>query len=273
MSEADRKLSPTTPTNRFKQNSLRHIFRLCNCLVCSNLSASERPAIHSFLSEGMMSPKPRTVFLRGGGFCLPHFWIAKRIEEECSPAGGLGVAILCENLLEGISSHSPFLEESTIANQRRRDLGFSQKKSDKKRWRLLLPSFSCTFCRNNQDREWALLEELNAPVVEDEWSQLLADAPSCLGHTYLALQVWQRVAARAWIGTCFRIQTQNLTAEFSEYIRKRVWQCHDEPRGSEQDAVPSIQFLVGLMNQFPNKESHQVDPSNGKTAGGKRHAQ
>ena len=63
--------------------SLPDSLRVGDCLICSNLVQAEQRSIHSFFWEGMMSPdRP-----------------AKRIEDERWPAGGIGVAILCENLV------------------------------------------------------------------------------------------------------------------------------------------------------------------------------
>ena len=89
------------------ESSLEESLRPGECLVCSNLAHSERHSIHSFLWEGMMSSHARSAFLEGGGFCARHFWIAKRVEDECWPAGGIGLAILCENLIERAIGNLP----------------------------------------------------------------------------------------------------------------------------------------------------------------------
>jgi hypothetical protein len=272
LSEAGQKLSPAKRTNWFKQNSLGRSFRPGKCLICSNLIASERRAIHSFLHEGMMAPEPRAVFLRGGGFCLRHFWIAKRIEEECWPAGGIGVAILCENLLEGFSPPVP----------PRKQRGSRLSASHQKNGELRSPGFACTFCRDNRERERALLEELNDLVTESEWSKTLTDAPLCLSHTWLAFRFWRGERARAWIDAYFRSRREQLVADVREFIRKRDWQYRNDQGGSEQHAVPSaIEFLVGLVDQFPEKLPRELVKSQAagevgsspEPAEGRRHAQ
>lgn len=268
MRGADQKLSAPSRTNWFKQSSLRRSFRPGKCLLCSNLIASERRSIHSFLYEGMMSPEPRAVFLRSGGFCLRHFWIAKRIEEECWPAGGIGLAILCENLLDEFSYSSLFAGQN---GRRSRSSRFSPQKDGEAR----LTGFACTFCRDNQEREHALLQELNELVTENEWSKLLADAPLCLRHASLALRLWQGDEARGWIETYFRAKSEQLASAVREYIRKRDWQYRNEPAGTEQDAVPrAIEFLAGLVDQFPDKDHHQLRGGqtgcSAETEGGKR---
>jgi hypothetical protein len=274
LSGADQKLSSPRRTNWFKQSSLRRSFSPGKCLVCSNLIATERRAIRSFLYEGMMSPEPRAIFLRSGGFCLRHFWIAKRIEEECWPTGGIGVAILCENLLDEFSSASLFAGQK---GRRSRSSRFSRRKESEMR----LPSFACTFCRDNREREHALLEELEDLVTKGEWSKLLTDAPFCLGHSWLALRFWQGDEARAWIEKYFRTRRDQLAADVKEYIRKRDRQYRDEPPGSEQGAVPhAIEFLVGLVDQFPDTDRHEPARFEGgseacrsaEMKGGKRHA-
>jgi hypothetical protein len=276
LDEASQKPSPPRRPNWFIENSLRNSFRPGKCLICSNLIAAERRAIHSFLYEGMMAPQPRAHFLEGGGFCLRHFWIAKRIEEECWPAGGIGVAILCENLLQQVPS-----EPSSPAKRRRRRRLRGLGDQEDHDWRL--PGFACAFCRDNEERERALLQELGKLIGEHEWSEMLADAPPCFGHTWLAFQLWEHTDAHGWIESYVRKQREHLNAAVREFIRKRDWQYRNEPRGPEQDAVPrAIEFLVGPVEQFPDKDKQsrhcrdsratERSSSFAETPGGNRHA-
>jgi hypothetical protein len=246
MSAPAREQTPPRQANWFTQSSLRQSFRRGECLICSNVIASERRSIHSFLYEGMMSPGVRKHFLKGGGFCPRHFWIAKRIEEECWRAGGIGVAILCENLMGQIPSELP-----------------APGSPDRKRvWRgvrrgepldgLRLPGFACGYCQENEDRERSLLPELERLLDQQEWSAMLQDAPLCLRHAWLASRLWQRAEARGWLCSRFQDLRKQLANDLQEFIRKHDWQHRDEPLGRERDAVPrAIRFLVGLERQFP----------------------
>jgi hypothetical protein len=177
MKGAGQNLSPQKQTNWFTQSSLRHSFRPDECLICSHLIASEWRAIHPFIYEGIMAPGPRNHFLRGGGFCLLHFWIAKRIEEECWPEGGIGVAILCENHGQEIPSGLP-----TFWN-RNRGPSFRRLRCNPKTDSLHSPGFDCTFCRDNQESEASLLREIEHLLDEKDWFRMLRDAPLRFRHT------------------------------------------------------------------------------------------
>jgi hypothetical protein len=220
----------------------------------------------------MMAPQPRAHFLQGGGFCLRHFWIAKRIEEECWPAGGIGVAILCENLLQQLSSQ-PLSPVKRRRGGRLR--GWNQEDRDSR-----LPGFACAFCRDNEERERALLQEVGELISEHKWSEMLADAPPCFEHAWLDFQLWERTDAHSWIEGYVEKQRERLNAAVREFIRKRDWQYRNEPRGPEKDAVlRAIEFLVGPAEQFPDKDKQsraccesQATGSLGEIRGGKRDA-
>jgi hypothetical protein len=87
----------------FTHDLLERAMRGGGCIICGALRMSERKSIHSFLYEGMMSPLVRRRFLDGEGFCARHFAIAREIEDECWPEGGIGVAILCQDLVRQVS--------------------------------------------------------------------------------------------------------------------------------------------------------------------------
>jgi hypothetical protein len=156
----------------FTEKSLEESRRVGECLICSNLVYSERHAIYSFLWEGMMSSIVRDQFLRGDGFCSRHFWIAKQIEEDCWPAGGIGVAILCENLVSRALRVLPTAQTNSPAGQRTM---FRLKKREARSSR---PGDRCMFCADWQEREEALIETLETLRNRPEWSDRLTESPS-----------------------------------------------------------------------------------------------
>lgn len=193
-----------------------------------------------------MSPDVRQDFLKGGGFCLRHFWEAKRIEERCWPAGGIGVALLCENLIRRYSVETTeYLDE----NQRRplRFLRRSQKRRD-----FCAPGFRCTFCQDNEEREKHLVQVIKELIEQPTWSKMLEEAPLCLRHAVLALNMWGDSLSQERIREHFQGHLCQLTTDIEEFIRKSDWQYRNEPKGRERDAVfRAIEYLVGLDLQFP----------------------
>jgi hypothetical protein len=229
----------------FIEMSLADTLRLGECLVCSNLLYSERRAIHSFLWEGMMSSQVRGKFLKGGGFCSRHFWIAKRIEDDCWPAGGIGIAILCENLVAHAIADLP----------RETDLGRPEHMNPFRRKRDIqvpLHGFDCMFCRDWLEREESLIETLEYLGNNPTWSQKLEQSPLCVHHALLALRIWRDTEDKQQARSALETRLRELQADLNEFIRKHDWNHRDEPFGRERDAVErAIQVLTGLARQFP----------------------
>lgn len=248
MTQAVPKLASQKRAHWFTESSLRQSFRVGQCLVCSNLIVAERHSIRSFLYEGMMSPDAREDFLKCGGFCLRHFWVAKRIEEQCWPAGGIGIALLCENLVRRYSVEATqYVDE----NQRR---SFRVLRRNRKRRNFRSPGFGCMFCQDNKERERHLLQTIEELIEQTTWSMMLEDGPLCLRHGVLALSLWQQPSSQERIRECFQSHLSQLTEDIDEFIRKSDWQQRNEPKGPEQDAVfHAIEYLVGLKRQFPGE--------------------
>lgn len=242
----------------FTESSLEESLRPGECLVCSNLDRSERHSIHSFLWEGMMSPHARTAFLAGRGFCARHFGIAKRIEDECWPAGGIGVAILCENLIDQAVEQLPAQEDLSRPDSH----GLFRRKREA---RLCSPGSECIFCRERSEREGSLLDALQFLKYRPAWAQNLRRSPLCVCHSLLALRIWKNPTDRQQLRTTLVGYLQELQAELREFIRKHDWNCRDEPLGPEKDSVfRAIQILTGLQRQFPFQGTGaEGDRSNG----------
>jgi hypothetical protein len=200
--------------------------------------ASERKGIHSFLYEGMMSPSVRRNFLNGGGFCLRHFWMAKEIEEETWLTGGIGIAILCEDLTRlanaGLVNVVAVEPNSRTALLRRRKA------------QPFVPGESCIFCRDNADKEQFSAEVLEELVDEQEFARPLARNGLCIRHGQLALQLWKDSPKREELFAHLKTQVSELATDLREFIRKHDYQYRDEPRGREQDSVlRAIRAFVG----------------------------
>jgi hypothetical protein len=200
----------------------------------------------------MMSSAVRGDFLATGGFCARHFWIAKRIEEECWPAGGIGLALLCEDLLKRVASdvHPLTRGESSNTFERRR----SERAGDDRnasRW-------GCFFCAENWRHERDLLVELDDLVFEAEWRELLVQGSLCVHHARLASALWKNVESLAWLRSRFEKQVAELSAAVVEFVAKQDWRHRQEPHGQEQAAVAlAISFLVGLSRRFPVREGEE----------------
>jgi hypothetical protein len=228
----------------FTESSLSESLRFGECLICSNLIHSERHAIHSFLWEGMMSPHVRGAFLEGGGFCARHFWIAKRTEEDGWRSGGVGVAILCENLVDHAIRELPREAELT-----RRTMGPFQ---FKRTVNVPPPGAGCIFCHDWMVREEALLEILEYLRHKPAWFEKLERSPLCVHHALMALQIWREPDDKLQLRCALEEHLRQLLADLKEFIRKHDWNHRDEPLGREKDAVlRAIQVLTGLARQFP----------------------
>jgi hypothetical protein len=188
--------------------------------------------MRAFLYEGMMSPDVRHDFLEGGGFCLRHFAMAVEIEDECWPAGGFGVAILCEDVLRKAQAAVECIRPSK--NGRRRS-GVA-----------LEPGSACIFCSENRRKEQALVEVLEELSDEDEFAAPLNAGRLCLGHVQLALNTWKDSAKHEWLAAALRERSAALAADLREFIRKHDYQFRDEPKGREQHSVRrTAEFLFG----------------------------
>ena len=245
-------MGTTSPLARFEshshwftETSLEDSLHLGECLICSNLLFSERRAIHSFLWEGMMSPRLRSAFLEGGGFCARHFWMAKRIEDDGWRSGGVGVAILCENLARSAIEN---LASETHSNRPAALRWFRRKRS----LSLPLPVQGCIFCRDSMARQESLVEILEFLKDKSAWSERLARSPLCMRHGLMALQIWTKPQSKSQLRAALEEYLKQLEADLEEFIRKHDWNHRDEPLGREKDSVlRAIEFLTGLATQFP----------------------
>jgi hypothetical protein len=229
----------------FTEMSLADSLRIGECLVCSNLIYAERRSIHSFLWEGMMSPVVRAKFLKGGGFCARHFWIAKRIEEECGPAGGIGVAILCENLVAKVVAELP--AETDL--RRTEPLGPFRRRKD---IHLPAPGCGCIFCLDWIEREESLIATLEYLKNKPVWSDKLEQSPLCVHHSRSALRIWNESENKQQILSALATRLRDLQADLNDFIRKHDWNHRHEPLGREKDSVQrAIPILTGLERHFP----------------------
>jgi len=229
----------------FTESSLTESSRSGDCLICSNLVHSERQMIHSFLWEGMMSSQARTDFLEGGGFCPRHFWIAKRIEEDEWPSGGIGVAILCESIVAKAIQDLPNPKELS----RRPAIGPFR---EKPRVEVSSPGSDCIFCRDQRDREESLVEILEFLKHKPGWSEKLAQSPLCVRHALMAFRMWREPVDKLQLRTALDEYLCQLQTDLKEFIRKHDWNYRHEPLGREKNAViRAIQALTGLARQFP----------------------
>jgi Family of unknown function (DUF6062) len=230
------KASPQRPL-WFTRSILRKAFAVGGCAICGAVHASERKGIHSFLYEGMMSPVVRGNFLDSGGFCLRHFWMAKEIEDETWPTGGIGMAILCEDLvrlvecgLERVSVAGPNSQRG-LFHRREESLAF-------------YAGHDCMFCQDNAEKELFLAEVLEDLIDEEEFAKPLAKNGLCARHGQMALQLWKDQTKRQELARGLKAQASRLAADLREFIRKHDYQYREELRGPEQDSVLRAIYLL-----------------------------
>jgi Family of unknown function (DUF6062) len=223
----------------FTRSTLRKAFALGGCAICRTLRASERKGIHAFLYEGMMSPLVRGNFLDAGGFCLRHFWMAKEIEDEAWPTGGIGMAILCDDLMRLVNAGL----EKVAADGANSHRGLFHRRPRTVAFR---PGHDCMFCHDNAEKEQFLAEVLEELVDEPEFARPLARHGLCARHGQMALQFWKDGVKRQELFLNLKAHATQLAAELREFIRKHDYRYRDAAPGAEQDSVlRAIQQLVG----------------------------
>lgn len=216
------------------------------CPICYATRKTLRRYLHSFLYEGMMSPIARQDFLDGGGFCREHFWQAKGIEEECW-ADGIGVSILCENLLD--------VSLNSLATLARRPNGLTKRllkiRDSVKAHRP--PSHtsnkrSCLACKVVENTEKHYLSTLEG-LMEDAGfcGRFRNSVGLCLRHTQIAVEQWTSAEAVEHVRRSGENQIRNLLNQLREFQRKHDYRFKHEPRGAEWSSPErTIDFLVGL---------------------------
>lgn len=223
----------------FTRIALEQALRSGLCLICVAVRASERKSIHAFLYEGMMSPDVRQNFLRKGGFCRRHFWMAKQIEEESWQAGGIGLAILCEDLLRLASDIVE--ENASSARNNKRLIG---RRTDPVAVTLGSP---CVFCEENAAREGYLTEILEELIGESQFQQVFHDQPLCVAHGRLSMSKWKSADNRRSMATALRTHLQRLATEMRTFIDKHDHQRRNELREEQRGVLQcAIDPLVGF---------------------------
>jgi hypothetical protein len=239
--------TPETPKGErplwFTRSLLTSALRAGGCVVCAALAVSERRFLHSFLYEGMMSAMVRQKFLDGGGFCLRHFWMAKEIEDECWPTGGIGMAILCEDLVRQVQ-----------VQMSQREASDSRKRSREPRSPRL--GRDCMFCVDLRQKEESLIEALEEISEEPSFARRFTADRFCARHGELAGERWHRVTRRNWASELVQCHLAELAGDLREFIRKHDYQHRHEQPGREHDVVlRAIAFLIGPKPTIQREKS------------------
>jgi hypothetical protein len=234
----------------FTRIALEQALRSGTCVICAAVHASERKSIHAFLYEGMMSPGVRQNFLQKGGFCRRHFWMAKQIEEESWQAGGIGLAILCEDLLRLARE----VTEENSAPPRKNKLLIGRR-TEPVALTLGLP---CVFCEENAAREAYLIEVLEELIGESQFQQVFHDQPLCVAHGRLAVSTWKSADNRRAMATALGMHLQRLAAEMRIFIDKHDHQRRDELR-DEKSGV--LQHAIDALVGFEHSANQEKDRS------------
>lgn len=196
-----------------------------------------------------MSPEVRQNFLRKGGFCRRHFWMAKQIEEDSWQAGGIGVAILCEDLLRLADN---IIEETAGAPRKSRRL--IGRRAEPVAITLGAP---CIFCEENATREAYLIEVLEELIEEPQFQRIFTDRPLCVTHSQIALAKWKSADNRSSVTNALRAHLQRLTAEMRQFIDKHDHQRRNELHHAERNILQyTIDALVGLDHSAHEARGH-----------------
>jgi len=219
------------------------------CLICRALARFEAKNIHSFLYEGMMLPDVRKQFLAGGGFCRRHCLIALAIEDECWPAGGIGMAMLCEDLLRlalDALGKTKTTDRRSPAAQRRDGA------------QLFRPSGSCIFCNDSRRKEEILIEALEGFAAEEQFRQALQARGLCIWHGELAINQWKSEEVRAWISAIMFERMRTVAGNLREAIRKHDHTHQQEKRPERREAVlRAMELLAGTWEMHSAQENQE----------------
>ena len=223
----------------FSQDALEKALSTGGCVICAAVTWSEWKGIHSFLYEGMMFPHVREQFLDGGGFCAGHFEIAQQIERESWQAGGIGMAILCEDLIKrgmrAMEEIAAGADDKSWRFRRESDSAYSFR-----------PGASCMFCEARKEKERTLPQVLEELLGEMKFRAALENSGLCLWHGQLAASAWKEKSARDWIAGIMRSRMEKLADDLQEFVRRHDYQRRAEAPGQEQDSVDRArQLLLG----------------------------
>lgn len=232
-------------TGWFAKMALKDGLAKGGCLLCEAIRTSLRRYLFRFIYEGMMSGDVRNHFLEGGGFCREHFWQAKAIEEECW-AEGIGVSILCENLVNLATND---LRDWTPIGMNTEPSILSFRRPTNKRRKVFKsnPSIGCIACATVENSEEHYLTSLEGMLQEPEFADRFRQSRGlCLQHLHAASGRWGSLSALELVKAVTLEYLRQLHAELQEFQRKHDYQYKHEPRGSEWSSPRrAIEFLVG----------------------------
>jgi hypothetical protein len=231
----------------FTRSAVKEALKHGGCVICRDVSLSERRSIFTFLREGMMSREVREDFLKGGGFCRAHFRLAKFIEEESWPAGGIGMAILCEQLVGRVRAGLDAVKGAPSRTMRR------LKRSPAAA--AFFAGSGCMFCRENRERAEGHVEALEKLIEEDEFRGPLSGNPLCVAHAQMALRQWKHSEKRQWLRGVIQRQIADLEKDLREFIEKHDYRRRGKSLRHEGSAVlRAMEFLTGL-DDHPSRSS------------------
>ena len=166
--------------------------------------------------------------------------MAMEIEDECWPAGGSGMAILCEQLLErGLAAIGRL---GARPPKGRRAGGGSL---------VTPPGAACLFCRRNAEREVHLLSVLEDVETDEALAAMLQAAPLCVRHALAGLETWRSGESRRWLGTRVRSRIEALAADLREFRRAQDWQSRTKEAGQGRDAASVRRAVEALTGPDP----------------------
>lgn len=229
------KTTRAVASNVFIHNALDRAARQDGCMVCVALRREEERLVESFLYEGVMAPAVRQEFVERGGFCPRHFRLALRRTREAH-LGQSALAILCSQLVPHAGASIERAEQARRSSLRSRLARGSEPSGHT----------DCIFCEDGQHIEADLVAGLETLLGDESLMEKLEQDSLCYRHCRSAVVHWKQAAHRQWLRERVRKQTEGLTQELKELLKKYTHEHGHERMGKEADVVDrSMAFLVG----------------------------
>ena len=203
------------------------------CPLCALESACLRRYFEGLLYERVNDPRVRQDLHGARGYCSRH---AHRLVEV---GDGFGISIL---YLDLVRDFARFLGEM---NGNR---GASRLK-DTKNW---VAHQGCPACRLQfEARErhiQVLLNGLREPEMRDAFQE---SAGLCLPHFFHVKEAARDVETQRFVSDVMQDKYSALTADLTEFQRKREWRHAHEPFGKESDSwIRAVKMMVGERDLF-----------------------
>jgi hypothetical protein len=206
---------------------------------------------HSFFPIRGNDVAKRAARLSAEGRFLPTALLAgERNRGRSWQAGGIGLAILCEDLLRLASAI--FEQHTAPSRPKKRTIVLRTEPT------TATIGAPCIFCEENATRESCWIEVLEELLGELPFRRALENECLCLAHSQVAATSWKNEENRMWIASAVRMHTVVLAEEIRKFIDKHDYQSRGELAGVDDNVVRrAIRMLVGSDRRLSIDETDQ----------------